>query len=46
LIDKQITDSLIQEVKSNSFDVQGLRLDPNRLDIANGMFGESPSEAG
>lgn len=46
LIDKQITDSLIQEVKSNSFDVQGLHLDPNRLDIANGMFGESPSEAG
>lgn len=46
LIDKQITDSLIQEVKSNSFDVQGLHLDPNRLDIANGMFGESPSEGG
>lgn len=46
LIDKHITDSLIQEVKSNSFDVQGLNLDPNRLDIANEMFGETPSEAG
>lgn len=45
LIDQYFTNSLIQEIKSNSFDVHGLHLDPNRLDIANGMFGESPSEA-
>ena len=33
-------------MQSNSFDVQGVNLDPNRLDIANGTFGESSSEAG
>lgn len=44
LIDKYITDSLIQEVKSNSLDVNGINLDPNRLDIANGMFGETSNE--
>jgi len=46
VIDKHITDALIREVKMNLFDVHWLDLDPNRLDIANGMFGEAASEAG
>ncbi len=46
VIDKKHTDRLISEIKSNSLHIEGLPLDPSRLDIASGTFGESPSEGG
>ena len=46
VIDQKHTDQLITEIKSNALHVEGLPLNPARLDISSGMFGESPSEGG
>ncbi|MCH2188444.1 hypothetical protein MK079_01285 [Candidatus Gracilibacteria bacterium] len=46
LLPKDFTDQIIAEVKSNSTSITGLSLDRSRIDIANGTFGESPTEEG
>ncbi len=44
VIPQEFTDKLINEIKLNSLVVSWLKLDPNRIDIANGNFGEAESE--
>ena len=44
VIPQNFTDKLIAEIKLNSLIVPWLKLDPNRIDIANGNFGEAESE--
>ncbi|OMH28079.1 hypothetical protein [Motiliproteus sp. MSK22-1] len=44
LVDQHHTNGLIREIKSNSLYVEGLSLDPTRLDIDSGCFGEPVTE--
>ena len=46
LIPQQITDQLINEYRHNVYDIPGLDLNPERLDLANWMFWEEPTEEG
>lgn len=46
LIDQHYSNALIAEIKSNSLHVEGLGLDPTRLEISSGYFGESATEQG
>ncbi len=46
LIPQPITDQLINEYRHNVYDIPGLDLNPERLDLANWMFWEEPTEEG
>ena len=45
LLPKESTDQIINEVKSWMIIVEGINLDPSRLDLKSWFFGESPTEA-